>query len=223
MARPKIDTGPLIAAHPGFRTSRSVVLHRFGTEDKYESWRQSILGFNSGLPSQTDQKVKDQFQAMNAANFERNPVLNAIGQFVVVRSQRNPTALFGAGLIDSIPEAVIEEVAKVKHPEFPAVAGRISRLKDKRIGRFGWKAQTASLEDFVLTACAVELGLEVPGHHQGGLTPETRTSKPRVSTWPRKNATRSSAYIRELPRPAERCRRPTRQPVRSRRGVRSLA
>ena len=93
---------------------------------------------------------------------------NNIGQFVLVRSQRNPTALFGTGLIDSIPERVIEDAAKVKHPGFPEVAGRVSRLKDKRIGRFGWKAQTASLSDFVLTACAVELGLEVPDHHQGG-------------------------------------------------------
>ena len=52
---------------------------------------------------------------------------------------------------------------------FPEIKGRVSRLKDGRIGRFGWKGQTASLEDFVLTACAVELGLEVPGHHQAGL------------------------------------------------------
>ena len=48
----------------------------------------------------------------------------------------------------------------------PATRGRVHRLKDGRIGRFGWKAQVASLEDFVLTACANELGLEVPGHHQ---------------------------------------------------------
>ena len=56
----------------------------------------------------------------------------------------------------------------MKFADFPQVAGRVSRLKDKRIGRFGWKSQTASLSDFVLTACAVELGLEVPEHHQAG-------------------------------------------------------
>ncbi len=45
----------------------------------------------------------------------------------------------------------------------------MSRLPDRSIGRFGWKAQTASLKEFVLTACAVELGLEVPDHPQGKL------------------------------------------------------
>jgi CxxC motif-containing protein (DUF1111 family) len=39
-------------------------------------------------------------------------------------------------------------------------------LKDGRTGRFGWKAQTASLGDFVRIACANELGLENPGHEQ---------------------------------------------------------
>ena len=42
----------------------------------------------------------------------------------------------------------------------------MSRLKDGRIGRFGWKAQTATLEEFVLSAAAGEIGLEVPGRHQ---------------------------------------------------------
>jgi CxxC motif-containing protein (DUF1111 family) len=42
----------------------------------------------------------------------------------------------------------------------------VSRLTDDRIGRFGWKAQTATLEEFVVSAAAVELGLEVPGAHQ---------------------------------------------------------
>jgi CxxC motif-containing protein (DUF1111 family) len=44
--------------------------------------------------------------------------------------------------------------------------GRVSRLPDGKIGRFGWKGQIASLRDFTLTACAVELGLNVPGHEQ---------------------------------------------------------
>jgi CxxC motif-containing protein (DUF1111 family) len=42
----------------------------------------------------------------------------------------------------------------------------VSRLKDGRIGRFGWKAQTATLKEFVLSAAAGEMGLEVPGKHQ---------------------------------------------------------
>ena len=70
----------------------------------------------------------------------RQATQNSIGEFVLVRSQRNPTALFGAGLIDSIPDRAIEEAAQVSHPGFPEITGRVSRLKDKRIGRFGWKS-----------------------------------------------------------------------------------
>ena len=33
-------------------------------------------------------------------------------------------------------------------------------------GAFGWKAQTATLEEFVLNAAAGEVGLELPGRHQ---------------------------------------------------------
>jgi CxxC motif-containing protein (DUF1111 family) len=42
----------------------------------------------------------------------------------------------------------------------------VSRLKDGRIGRYGWKGQTATLKEFILFAAAGEMGLEVPGRHQ---------------------------------------------------------
>ena len=45
----------------------------------------------------------------------------------------------------------------------------MSWLKGGKVGRFGWKAQTASLEDFTLTACSVELGLDVTGHAQAAV------------------------------------------------------
>ena len=47
-----------------------------------------------------------------------------------------------------------------------APVGRAHRLADGRIGRFGWKAQTATLSEFVQAACANELGLGNPGHPQ---------------------------------------------------------
>ena len=76
---------------------------------------------------------------------------------------RNTPPLFGAGLIDGLSNSELEQSARDQPRE---TRGRVRRLKDGRLGRFGWKAQVASLEDFVLTACANELGLEVPGHHQ---------------------------------------------------------
>jgi CxxC motif-containing protein (DUF1111 family) len=89
-------------------------------------------------------------------------------------SQRNTPALFGAKLIDAIPERVIlaQEkrerlkwgLASAKEEDVPV--GRAARLRDGRIGRFGWKAQSASLRDFVQAACANELGLGNPGQAQ---------------------------------------------------------
>jgi CxxC motif-containing protein (DUF1111 family) len=78
-------------------------------------------------------------------------------------SARNPPALFGAGLIDALSVTDLETVLGHQPQQ---VRGRIYRLKGGQIGRFGWKAQVATLKDFVLNACANKLGLEVPGHHQ---------------------------------------------------------
>jgi CxxC motif-containing protein (DUF1111 family) len=95
----------------------------------------------------------------------------------ITLTERNATALFGVGQIDAIPDDAIEAAAEVKHEGFGDISGRVSRLKDGSIGRFGWKAQKKSLHDFTMTACAVELGLNVPEHAQAGtpLDPEYTT------------------------------------------------
>ena len=71
-----------------------------------------------------------------------------------------------AGRIDSITDAVIERQSRYSDPHFPQTQGRAARNSKGRIGKFGWKGQVASLSEFVKTACAVELGLEVPDHPQ---------------------------------------------------------
>src|SRR5262249_18423907 len=89
-------------------------------------------------------------------------------------SQRNTPALFGAKLIDEIPDRDIIAIERKERLKWglassdneSAPVGRAHRLADGRIGRFGWKAQTASLSDFVQNACANELGLSNPGHPQ---------------------------------------------------------
>jgi CxxC motif-containing protein (DUF1111 family) len=202
-ARPKVDTTELVKAHPGFRTARSIVLHRFGTDEKYEQWRQGFVGFPGMTAVQSPMSNNLMMATQFAMNFESNAIQNQIGPFAITRSQRNPTSLFGAGLIDSIAEGDIEAAAKVKHRGFSEIAGRVSRLKDKRIGRFGWKSQTASLSDFVLTACAVELGLEVPAHHQGG-APAYPDALPKGLDLNAGECDSLVAYVSDLPRPAER-------------------
>ena len=145
-------------------------------------------------------------QQIQAAMFASNPSLRqAVGRsvtFLVARSQRNPTPLFGLGLIDAIPDAAIEAMAKRQAKESPEIEGRVSRLKDGRIGRLGWKGQTANAEDFVLNACAVEVGLEVPGHHQA-MTPQAPKYKTPGLDLTAEECNALVAYVRSLPRPAE--------------------
>ena len=115
-------------------------------------------------------------------------------------SERNTTSLFGLGLVDSIPDSVIEDTARDEKRSTPATAGRISRLAGDRIGRFGWHAQQASLADFTLTACAVEIGLELPGHPQAGNPLKPNYRSPGFDMDEAECAA-LVAYVAQLPRP----------------------
>jgi CxxC motif-containing protein (DUF1111 family) len=122
------------------------------------------------------------------------------GAIFIRSSQRNPTPLFGLGLIDAIPDEVLESAAKRRFAGWPQVKGRLSRTSDGRIGRFGWKAQTATLEEFVLTAAAVELGLEVPGHPQAGDPRIPAIAAPGLDL-SQDDCDALVAYVRRLPPP----------------------
>lgn len=126
----------------------------------------------------------------------------------LVRSERNTPALFGAGLIDAIPDAAIEARAARPHPGFQGITGRVSRLKGGQVGRFGWKGQIARLDDFVRTACSAELGLEVPGHHQS-IDPSDTTPKAAELDLTEAECRALVAYVAGLPAPA--LRLPTRR------------
>ena len=89
--------------------------------------------------------------------------------------QINTPALFGAGLIDEISDWTIRSNAwrqgltalgREFQGDFDATLGKVRVLPDGRIGKFGWKAQFATVEEFVATACAVEVGLSNSYRHQ---------------------------------------------------------
>ena len=63
-------------------------------------------------------------------------------------------ALWGDGLIDQITNKDLYKLQHT-HPSF----GRFRQFLNGKIGRFGWKGQTATLRQFVGSACAAELGL----------------------------------------------------------------
>lgn len=85
-----------------------------------------------------------------------------------VVEQRQTPPLFGAGLIDQVDTAAIEALADPDDRDSDGISGRVHRLPDGRIGRFGWKAQVPSVAEFARDASSAELGLSVAP--QDGLT-----------------------------------------------------
>jgi CxxC motif-containing protein (DUF1111 family) len=140
----------LEAVHPlffgGLGTASSIMLHRASTTADYADWRGK---FSRDLPAGSA-KPRRRVRA---------------GGLTFSLSERSSPALFGAGLIDQVPAAALEQLAADQRRGTPDTAGRVPRAGFD-VGRFGWRGQTGSLDEFVRMACAVELGLEVPGHAQ---------------------------------------------------------
>lgn len=110
---------------------------------------------------------------------------------------RNTPALFGLGLIDELPDAAIEDLARTSYVDHPEVTGRVVRTPDGRPGRFGWKGDVGDLSTFVARACANELGLEVPGVAQPGApAPGWDLSE--------RDLDDLTAFLRSVPRPEQR-------------------
>jgi CxxC motif-containing protein (DUF1111 family) len=144
------------------------------------------------------QQQKTQAQLTHAQGLQ-----GRAGNFTFVHSRRNATALFGAGLIDKIPDSVLIEKAKQTYKDFPEIQGRVAKQKDGTIGRFGWKDQKSSLYEFAMTACAVELGLDVPDHPQSGL-PVDATYKAKGHDMDQAECDALVDYLRNIPAPVER-------------------
>jgi CxxC motif-containing protein (DUF1111 family) len=133
-------------------------VHHFATDNRFVEGSKELLSLFPLIPRVT--------LVINGCQTE-------VRDFNPVHLQRvNPTALFGAGWIDRISEKAIRtQSAKTSAAlawrelggDFRVTAaGRLRILPDGRVGRFGWKAQFATLEEFVAAACANELGLGNP-------------------------------------------------------------
>ncbi len=81
-----------------------------------------------------------------------------------VIARRAPIPLFGAGLIEAIPDETILALEDPGDRDGDGVRGRAARITDvatgrQRIGRFGWKAQQATLLAFSGDAYRNEMGI----------------------------------------------------------------
>jgi CxxC motif-containing protein (DUF1111 family) len=79
-------------------------------------------------------------------------------------ARRIPIPLFGAGLIEAIPDATLIALEDPADRNHDTVTGRAARVVDlasgaPRVGRFGWKAQHATLLAFGADAYRNEMGI----------------------------------------------------------------
>jgi CxxC motif-containing protein (DUF1111 family) len=178
------DRTKLAEIHPALRSENSFPAHRFGAEMQLEKWKQTFFGnFMSGT---------------GGFSFEMRVADVAVD---LVSSERNAPHLFGMGLIDRIPDQVLLNMAteEATSPQ----NGRVSRLKDGRVGRFGWKSQVASLREFTLQACSNELGLEVPGFHRAAPPWKKDYKAPGIDMSARQ-CDQLVQFVASLPRPVRR-------------------
>lgn len=97
-----------------------------------------------------------------------------------VISRRVPIPLFGAGLVEAIPDEVLMALDDAGDRDRDGVSGRAAVITDiatghRRVGRFGWKAQQATLLAFGADAYRNEMGITndlFPSELAFGISPE---------------------------------------------------
>lgn len=156
------------AFHPALasgRLSATTVLHRFSRDAKYLAWRKRFLPATQQAPLPLARIVAIATSSREQSHRATNAVQRLDGM-AYQHSQRNTPALFGAGMIDRLQDVVFDEMQARQASSTGGVSGRVPRAANGRVGRFGWRGQTENLHEFVLGACAIELGLEAPAHAQ---------------------------------------------------------
>jgi len=86
-----------------------------------------------------------------------------------VSALRITTPLFGLGLVDAVTDAALIALAQQEGRTSPSTAGTPHMVADKgmtRVGRFGWKAQVATLHTFAGDAYLNEMGVTSPDFPQ---------------------------------------------------------
>ena len=87
---------------------------------------------------------------------------------VSVYEHRQTPHLFGLGLIDDIPEEAILALADPEDADGDGISGKPSWTDGQQLGRFGWKGQVPSIDEFARDAITMELGMTLPAEE--GLT-----------------------------------------------------
>jgi CxxC motif-containing protein (DUF1111 family) len=75
---------------------------------------------------------------------------------------RTTPSLLGFGLLEAVPDAEILGLAELNNHSGDGISGRPNRTADGRLGRFGRKAQFATLSEFNAGAFLNEMGITSP-------------------------------------------------------------
>lgn len=191
-----------VRTDPKSKDVREGTVHKIGEG----AFQESLAHIAPGMPNLIDPSLNQLITVSSAGHCSTVP---RFPQGVTV-SQRNTPALWGARLIDELPESVI--IANEKRQRLgwglaPAdtedrPVGRAVRLANGKVGRFGWKAQANSLATFVQGACANELGLGNPGQKQP--TPLSKPDyQPPALDLTQEQCDQMTAFCASLPRPIE--------------------
>jgi len=109
---------------------------------------------------------------------------NAVGENPLPTTyiSRKTQSLFGLGLLETVPLDYLTKIEDPKDRNHDGISGRLPRIS-KGVGRFGWKSQSISIEEFVNTAFTLELGLTTSTYRMSNamLHPVKGNIKPEVS------------------------------------------
>jgi CxxC motif-containing protein (DUF1111 family) len=101
------------------------------------------------------------FHLFSVPNHACQPIIPPEATIV---ARRVPIPVFGAGLVEAIPDATILALEDPLDRDRDGVSGRAAVVTDRetgqrRVGRFGWKAQHATLLSFGADAYRNEMGI----------------------------------------------------------------
>lgn len=164
--------------------------------------------------AESERKLRQMYPIVKGRTIPANPSSctgpRVIPDFDPVSTQSvQTTALFGAGWVDLISDRAIiknarqrgvRNAAKELSLEFDSIpVGRVRHVAGG-VGKFGWKAQFATLNEFVAAACANELGLGTPTTEQAKPLGNANHSSPDLD---KKQFRSLVAFVKTLPKPIE--------------------
>jgi CxxC motif-containing protein (DUF1111 family) len=203
-----IETNVMMGGGPDPKTGqiRRSVIHTFATSEEF---RETLSDLVPGLPPLGPAALRKLSRRGTLSHGVQGPQTAFLSR--VTLSDYSPVALYGAGLIDALPDVLIlanERSQKLlwqraDGKQSIGPVGRAPRLAGGRIGKFGRKAQISGLSVFVRSACANELGLGNSTHAQP-VSLANRNYRPPGLDLTDQQCNQITAFVASLPRPVER-------------------